>query len=111
MDSLRRPLFFTALALIVVVVLVELGHTAVLPKPGNASGIAGLPLSADVLDAYRHLDDDQRNQLSSLGNEDKPPGLAILYMAFLDGVLAFTAGLIGAALLIPERVQGRLQGC
>lgn len=37
-------------------------------------------------------------------------GMGIPYLALLDGLLAFTIALIACSLLIPERVQGRLQG-
>lgn len=37
-------------------------------------------------------------------------GMGIPYLALLDGLLAFTVGLIACSLLIPERVQGRIQG-
>lgn len=38
------------------------------------------------------------------------PGYGIRYMAILDGLLLFTILLIGAPLLIPERIHGRTQG-
>jgi hypothetical protein len=44
----------------------------------------------------------------TLNNE--PPGLGIPYLALLDGLLAYTILLMAASLLIPERIQGRLQG-
>jgi VanZ family protein len=37
-------------------------------------------------------------------------GIGIPYLALLDGLLAFTIGLIACSLLIPERAQGRIQG-
>lgn len=37
-------------------------------------------------------------------------GMGISYLALLDGLLAFTIALIASSLLIPERVQGRIQG-
>src|SRR5690242_16770255 len=39
-----------------------------------------------------------------------PPGYAIAYLALVDGALLFTVALMGAGLLIPERIHGRLQG-
>ena len=37
-------------------------------------------------------------------------GMGIPYLSLLDGLLAFTISLIACSLLIPERVQGRIQG-
>jgi hypothetical protein len=39
-----------------------------------------------------------------------PPGYAISYLALVDGVLLFTVALMGAGLLVPQRVHGRVQG-
>ncbi|AIZ45122.1 hypothetical protein QR90_08410 [Deinococcus radiopugnans] len=38
------------------------------------------------------------------------PGFGIPYMALIDGVLLYNIALMGLALIIPERVQGRVQG-
>jgi hypothetical protein len=38
------------------------------------------------------------------------PGIGILYMAVLDGLVLFTIALIGISLIIPERIHGRVQG-
>jgi hypothetical protein len=38
------------------------------------------------------------------------PGLGIPYLLLVDGLLLLTLGLMGASLLIPERVHGRVQG-
>lgn len=46
--------------------------------------------------------------VSSLGKST--PGLGIPYLALLDGLVVFTVLLMAASLLIPERVQGRVQG-
>lgn len=42
---------------------------------------------------------------------DRPtPGMGIFYMALVDGLLLYTTLLVGSSLVIPERVQGRVQG-
>jgi len=48
--------------------------------------------------------------LADLLGAKSPPGLAIAYMAMLDGLLLFTMVLMGLALLMPASVLGRLQG-
>lgn len=82
LDSLRKPLFFIAFALLLLTVLIELGSTAVL----------GVVPSAEV-------------------DPDLPtPGYGIPYLALLDWLVLYTISLMGASLVIPERVHGRIQG-
>lgn len=38
------------------------------------------------------------------------PGLGIPYLALLDGLLLFGVSLIGLGLILPDRLQGRVQG-
>ncbi|WP_350115611.1 hypothetical protein [Nitrosomonas sp.] len=38
------------------------------------------------------------------------PGLGIVYLALLDGLLLYTVLLIAAALIVPDRIHGRIQG-
>jgi hypothetical protein len=81
LDNLRTPFFVAALLLIVAVFLVEIGATAF--------------LGAESLPEYDKL---------------PKPGLAIPYLALIDGLIVFTVGLMGMPLLLPERVHGRIQG-
>ena len=39
------------------------------------------------------------------------PGYGIQYLLFIDSFLFYVTLLIGLALIIPERIQGRVQGC
>src|SRR5581483_1704773 len=82
LDDLRKPFFYIALALLGVLVLVELGSTAYLGSTVQSKAALNLPT----------------------------PGLGIPYLALLDGLLLFTATLIALSLIVPERVQGRVQG-
>lgn len=81
-DRLRRPVFIVALILILIAVLVELGATAKL----RAVAPAGSALRAPA------------------------PGMGIPSLAFLDGLILYSALIVGLALIVPERIQGRLQG-
>ncbi len=48
---------------------------------------------------------------SAASSLDRPtPGKGILSLAFVDGLLLYTTLLVGSSLIIPERVQGRIQG-
>jgi hypothetical protein len=83
LDELRKPFLIIALVLILLVVLIEASSGLLLDlgTPGAAS----------------------------LGA--KTPGYGISYLGFLDGFVFYITLLIGLALVIPERIQGRVQGC
>lgn len=82
LDTLRKPFFIAALALIAVIVLVELGSAAVL---------------RDVSDAAATMD---------VGR----PGLGVASVGLFDVLLLYTVLVMGAALIVPQRIQGRVQG-
>jgi hypothetical protein len=81
-DTLRKPFFIIALVLLVLAFLAELG--------------SGLYINAAAPNAQSY---DVAN-----------PGLGIPYLAILDGLVLFTIALIGAPLIISDRVHGRIQG-
>jgi hypothetical protein len=112
MDTLRRPLFFLAVALMAVVVLVEIGSTAVLGALAPRQlPIAQTQLPPDVQADFQNLSSEQRAQINNLSNQSKPPGIGIQYLALIDGIVLFTVVLMGLSLLVPESVTGRVQGC
>lgn len=83
MDTLRKPLFIVAVAFMVLALLVELGSSLVmgLRQPGAARAI-----------------------------DAPPPGFGISYLTLLDGLVLYIVLLMGAALVIPERVLARVHG-
>lgn len=83
LDELRKPFLIIALILILVVVLIE------------GSSVLWLNASTAGTD--------------SLGA--KTPGYGINYLAFLDILVFYITLLISLAMIIPERLQGRVQGC
>ena len=83
MDSLRKPLFLAALVLILLAVLVEVSSVGFLGPAASAA-----------------------SELQTL----QSPGLGISYLALVDGILLFSIGLMALGLVIPARIQGRLQG-
>lgn len=104
--ELRKPLFIAALVLLGLCVLVEVGASIFLPRP-VASG-------ADIAASLKSegaQDDVSVQDVVAMQSENPPtPGLGIPYLALVDGLLLLTLGLMGASLLIPERVTGQLQG-
>jgi hypothetical protein len=82
LDTLRKPFFIAAVVLMAIAVLVELGSDAVLRRAGET--VAGMDVPA--------------------------PGQGIPAVGLFDGLLLYTVLVMGAALIVPERIQGRLQG-
>jgi hypothetical protein len=112
METLRKPLFAVAVALLLLAVLTEIGSSLVLPAEGEVvlatvlgearrPGPAQLPDDSDV-------DLDDLEELRA--DNPAPPGLAISDMALLDGLLLLTVALMGIGLIVGERLHGRLQG-
>ena len=83
LDSMRKPFFIVALVAILFAVLVELGSMALVTQhiDGSASSL-NIPTT----------------------------GKAVPALALLDGLILFATVIIGIALLIPERVQSKVQG-
>jgi hypothetical protein len=106
MENLRTPFLLAALVLILIVVLVELGSTALVgqtTEPAGSLQEAFAPYRGDV-------SDEQIEAARRQHEGQRPPGMGVSDLALLDAVLLFTIALMAAALLVPERVQGRLQG-
>jgi hypothetical protein len=109
MDTLRKPFFFVALALIGVCVLVELGVGSLLTNEVSQGDLAGVVGRAQIegLDAGER--DAALREAQPLTKQARP-GLAIRYLALLDGVVLFTVALVALSLVVPESVHARLQG-
>jgi hypothetical protein len=112
LDRLRTPFFIVALIIWLIIVFAEMGN-ALIPASFDESVMrqeAGRQLnqSSGLSEADRTAIVNQ--MVDQARKSDKPPGMAITDMALLDGLLLYTVLLIGTALIIPERVQGRIQG-
>ena len=81
LDSMRKPFLIVGLIVIFLVVFVELGSIALL-GPDSSAKTFGV----------------------------SPTGKAIPAMALLDGLIFYATLIISIALLIPERVQSKIQG-
>jgi hypothetical protein len=81
-DDLRKPVFIVAIILMALAVLVELGSMALLSQ--QVAGAAALNAPT--------------------------PGRGIPTLALLDALVLYAAVVMGIALIMPERIQGRLQG-
>ncbi len=104
MDSLRTPFFILALVLAFLAVGLELGGG--LAVSGSVVGNVCRQLPDDDDIDPDDCDPDEVNDL-----KDDVPGLAIPYLALIDGTLLFSLLLMAAPFLITDAVQGRIQGC
>ena len=82
LDDLRKPFFIVSLVCIALAVLVELGSIAIVSQHVPSAGALDAPT----------------------------PGRGIPTQALLDGLVLYATVIMGLALIIPERIQGRLQG-
>lgn len=81
MAAMRKPFFIVALIVLALVIMIEAG-------------------------SFFFLDAGDKGGYGDLQN----PGLGIIYQLSIDGLLLFGVGLIGIGLLLPDRLQGRIQG-
>lgn len=102
MDTLRTPFLVLAIILMALIVLLELGSGLLIPSDGVAA--SRLTEQTNSFDEDVDLDPDDLEDL------EEPPGRAIWSMAFVDGLVLYSVALMGIALLIPDRLHGRLQG-
>lgn len=108
MDRLRTPFLIVAMVLIFIAVLIETG-TAL---PGVLRG-SQVPVTAFQLPSQINmsiLSSDQQHMITQLGEQGRPPGLGVPDLALLDSIVLFTIILMGVALLLPDNLQGRVQG-
>jgi hypothetical protein len=107
MGSIRKPFFFLALGLLALAVLVELGSTLLLERRAPASTVSGEdvrqiepPLPPEAVSSVR----------VDVKSDDNPPGLGISYLPYFDFLLLASVGLLGVAMIIGDRISGRVQG-
>jgi ABC-type transport system involved in cytochrome c biogenesis permease subunit len=82
LDDLRKPIFIVALVFIALAVLVELGSIGLVSQSAPSANSLNAPT----------------------------PGRGIPTLALLDALVLYATIIMGLALIIPERIQGRVQG-
>src|SRR5690349_7474474 len=97
MGDMRKPFFLIALVAIGLVFLIELGSSLLI---GGHSASADLAAQAAKLNV----------SLNNAGDVPQPPGRGITYMALIDVIALYTIALMGASLIVPEKLHGRVQG-
>ncbi|MER7893995.1 hypothetical protein ABTX15_29695 [Micromonospora sp. NPDC094482] len=97
MGELRKPFLLLAMLAIGLAIGVELG-AGLLTGGGDAAG--ALRDSADALDV----------ELGDVAGVSEPSGRGTGYLALIDAVAVWSTGLFCLSLVLPERIQGRVQG-
>jgi len=115
-DALRRPFFVAALLLSVLLLGIELSapwvsrlRSALTTATTRVAAVSALADDAGI-DA-RRLARHAAAARAELGTTGRPPGHGIRSIALLDGVLVFTLALMGASLVVSQRILAKLQGC
>ena len=85
-NELRKPVFVLALILMGIIVISEAGSAAILGMQSSEAARAIAETGAAA------------------------PGIGIPYLAVFDILVMFSVSLMGVSLIIPERVQARVQG-
>lgn len=114
LDRLRRPLFLVAALLLALAFMGEIGAAVLIPRVETEPLDLAAAMAGPLADDLAELDDDEREEAlddaRALQAAEEPPGLGIPSVALLDVLLVYTLALLALALLVPERIQGRLQG-
>lgn len=119
--KLRIPFFALALLIMVVIVALEAGAVTATQVAGRLppflrGGQPGAPLAR----AIQAFTPEQQAELDRLRSEkageiaglpEDIEGFAIPYLRLLDVILLFTLALMALGILIPDYVQGKIQGC
>jgi hypothetical protein len=109
MDRLRTPFLLLAVILSLIIVLIETGTALPGVLRSNQVPIQAFQLPTQST-AVSNLNSDQKKVLTQLSQQDRPPGSGVPDLALLDSIVLFTVALMGSALVLPERLQGRIQG-
>ncbi len=110
MDRLRTPFLLAAIVLSLVIVLLETGTALPGVLRGGELPLTAFQLPPQLAKAEANLTSDQQAVVTQLQKQDRPPGMGVPDLALLDGILLFTLALMGASLVLPARLEGRIQG-
>lgn len=114
MSKAQVPVFVLAVALSVVALLIELGSLALPPvaqQPGAAVATLCQPPGAPSACSSASGRSGLTSQVEGTRLQQPPrPGLGVPYLALVDVVVVLVMGLMAAALVVPARLHGRVQG-
>jgi hypothetical protein len=108
LDRIRLPFFIIAGIALLLAVGLEMGSSMLPVKvdPALMRREADRQLPRDLDDRDDVID----NMVSESQKGKKPPGMGIRDLGIFDLLILYTAILMAAALIIPEKIHGRIQG-
>ena len=104
--NLHKPFFIAALVCILLCVLVEIGASLFLPRA--VASRANIEASLHTEGAQGSVS--VQDVLKMQSGNPPTPGLGIPYQALVDGLLLFTLLLMSTSLVLPDSLQGQVQG-
>lgn len=106
--ELRRPFLVAGLVLVALAVALEVGASGLLRAFAAPTGelLGAFDAAAPRLDVAVP----DAAAASRFTEQNRPPGLAVPYLALFDVLLLLAVGLMVAGLLVPDRVLGRVTG-
>ncbi len=113
MGELRKPVLIVVVVLLILVVLLELGATQFLNGSSSTQDRVDRVESSDAFKnelSAEERTDAVRSVEEYADSNDPPPGLGIPYLALIDGILAYTILLIALGLIVPDHLEGKVQG-
>ena len=108
-ESLRKGPFIRALIALVLVLCVELGAHFLLTVP-TSERVQSLATNPDFLRLQLETGVDPAQVASVSADNPQPPGLAIPYLALIDGLLLLAMIIMVLNLIGPKQAVGRTQG-
>ncbi|MDX2161972.1 MAG: hypothetical protein SF162_11655 [bacterium] len=112
MQELRRPFFYAAFIVVVIVVAIEISAAPVLSLVSQVTNQAGQTLTIDEVPPELRADflAAQAQNPGKFSGLDSPPGIGIQYLIIVDGILLLVMGMMVASQVIPQDTYARLQG-
>jgi hypothetical protein len=114
--ELRKVPLVIAFGLVLVAVALELGAAGFLRGAGDAAAAARHVEESQAFQALPGSSSDPNSvrgktlqSVKDSATQNKPPGIGIPYLALVDGVLAYTLGLMVLALVMSRNLQAKLQ--
>src|SRR5262245_35983611 len=104
---LNRPLFLIATLLLAAAFCLEIGSSFFKVRAPALADMQRAPQREDPSLDPPEARAQAVDLLASRVADPPRPGLAIPYLALLDGLLLFSVLLVGLSLVLPERIQGR----
>jgi len=112
MQELRKPFFYAAFVVVILILAIELGSAPVISLFSNTLNQTPRNLTAaDVPPELRNdFDDAQAANDDTFKNVKSNPGIGISYLVILDGILMLTMGLMVASTILAQSTYARVQG-